>query len=407
MFNKIESTNIILSFESQASIPESDSSLLPNINEKIKINEPIQIANLHEKTISYLNRLDEKLDSKIPDFEFQKKIDQIGNYIKKKFEPFTKLNGWLDQHSRGIWYQQIALFLAKLPLKAVRNIVCLIYNIIKEAVHATVHPLKALNRLAKFIVDLTYALTQPEVWSKIGSGLIGGCLGQSLVSGNPLSLIGLGIGTAMIIGGVSIGALKAALNAEKGLRLTAVKQNIFFQTQQIPETMLTGFCMGLIMGSIQRLAYKQTAKYRVTDYELAKSHADKIVKDHHLPNYSKVKLDSSGKISIDWIGKENIYKFNSMNPQIFSLDDWNIVQMIKGVKMELQSNGASKMSVHFYAWDGFEGHNFTRAAALKDFGLYGQMYPIHPANEAFNHLGFLTGCTNLFQSAINEPNKSH
>ncbi|MBS0655324.1 MAG: hypothetical protein JSR46_06085, partial [Verrucomicrobia bacterium] len=148
----------------------------------------------------------------------------------------------------------LATFLVKLPARAVRNIVKVLYDIVKTCIYAAVHPLKALNQLAKLLVNLAYELTKPETWTKIGAGMIGASCGQALITGSPLSAIGVGIGAAMVIGGLSVGALQAALEAEEGSRGEAALQNLDQQIQEIPETMLTGFLLGLLMGGIRRFA---------------------------------------------------------------------------------------------------------------------------------------------------------
>ena len=112
--------------------------------------------------------------------------------------------------------------------------------------------MKAVLKLAKFLVLLASELTKPETWSKMGAGMAGAGLGQMLVTGNVLSLIGVVIGTAMTIGGITVSSLKAALKAENGTRAHAVKEHLLATAQELPEAFCTGLCMGLIVGAIQR-----------------------------------------------------------------------------------------------------------------------------------------------------------
>lgn len=260
--------------------------------------------NWNERIIRNLNRIEIALDEEIPNFPIQEKIDKIGQFIEKKLDRLGIFNQWLDSNGHGKWYQQLATFLAKLPMRAVRNIVRLLYNIVKSALFAAVHPLKALNNLAKLLVNLIHELTKPATWSKIGAGIIGASLGHALVTGNPLSVIGLGVGAAMVIGGLSVGALKAAVQEEQGKRLQAVANAVWGQIKQLPEPALTGFVMGLITGGIERAIQKSALSkpknYTVSDPQEAQKYADQFIKDHNLPEYTHVELDPSGNIIIHW-----------------------------------------------------------------------------------------------------------
>ena len=172
---------------------------------------------------------------------------QLGNYIQKKFAPLTKYNDWLNTSEAEAWYKQLALFLVKLPMQSVRNIIRLLYTIIKEASCSVVHPRKAIAKTANALVNLPYELSKPETWSKIGAGLIGATLGQGLITGNPFSIIGLGVGAAMMIGGLTMGALRAALEAEKSCALRAAGLNVWCQAQALPESFITSFFTGLLL----------------------------------------------------------------------------------------------------------------------------------------------------------------
>src|SRR5262249_25257758 len=158
---------------------------------------PESMRNLRERTIHYLDQLDAKLDKKWPNLTIQNKFDHIYNYLQTKFAPLKEFNEWLDSNGHGKWYAQLSTFLAKLPLRAVRNIVRLLYAIIKGAAYSVVHPLKASIHVARLILLLLDELTKPETWSKMSVGILGASVGQTLITGNPLSLIGIGIGGAM------------------------------------------------------------------------------------------------------------------------------------------------------------------------------------------------------------------
>lgn len=327
----------------------------------------------NERAIYRLNQWETKLESAMPNFEFQNKIDAIGRYIKKKFAPLKEFNRWLDSNGHGAWHVQLATFLAKLPARAIRNIVKLVYQIIKTILYGVTHPLKSLTRLAKLIVSLIDALTKPETWSKIGAGMIGASLGQTAITGNPISLIGAGIGGALLIGGLSAGALKTAVEAQKGQKFKAVKEHLFMQAKQIPEPMLTGFFMGLLFGGIQRAvnqshqgsAAPQT-QYRITTMEEAQQYAKQFIKDNNLPDNWQVALDpSSGKVTIYW-----------KNGPHFPVpkDDWYVVQHANITSIEL-SPSYSQVHVHVHAWDGFEGVSWKQNHSLEGVGFVKPAYP--------------------------------
>lgn len=215
----------------------------------------------HERAISRLDDFERRLDEKIPNSLIQTKIDKLGRAVEKKFAPLSRFNDWLNRHEMGSWYRQLATFLVKLPIQAVRNIVQLLYSIIKGAFYTVVHPMKTFVQLAKLLVRLVHELTKPETWSKIGASVMGASAGNALVTANPFALIGVGVGAAIVAGGISWGMLKAylAVDSQQSGRSAALEA-LLYQTKQLPEAALTGFCMGLLFGGIQKpiVAAKQT-----------------------------------------------------------------------------------------------------------------------------------------------------
>ena len=299
--NKNTSSNIHLCLPS--SQPSSSSEQVPSVGQNL--HEVIQAGNAaqpseknwSERAVSYLNHSETKIDIKLPNFKFQEKLDGIGHEIERLFSPLIKFNQQLNSNGNGAWYSQLTTFLAKLPLRAARNIVQMLYNIIKAMTCSAVHPLKAITKLAKLIIILINELAKPENWSKMGAGMIGMSIGQAIATGNPFSVISLGIGTAMVIAGFTVGVLKSAISAEQG-KLKAAAQNFIFQAKQLPESAMTGFIMGLIMGGIQRAMNKMP--YVVSNPQEAQKFADQFIKDHNLPHYTNVELDPSGNIIISW-----------------------------------------------------------------------------------------------------------
>ena len=260
-----------------------------------------------------IGQVDLKLAS-FPALRIQDKIDDLGRRIESLFAPLKEFNDWLHSNGLGAWYKQLAIFLVTLPLRAIRNILQLLYQVVKGCCCFAVHPLESVSQLARLIVRLLVELTKPETWSKIGAGCLGASFGQSLVIGNPLSLVGIGIGTACLLGGVSIGALRAALLAEEGNRAQAAWANVTNQLKQLPETALTGFFMGMMIGAVQKAIqhhrmkdWQQKAKdwqretegWKITTYEEAKRYVEEFIQQHNLPAYSSIAFEK-GTIIITW-----------------------------------------------------------------------------------------------------------
>ncbi len=162
------------------------------------------------------------------------------------------------------------------------------------------HPLKALNHLAHLIVSLIYELSKPETWSKMGAGMMGAGCGQALVTGNPLSVIGLLVGSLMLSTGLCFGALKAAFNAEKGEKLSKAKAQALSQLMQLPESFLTGFFMGLLVGGIQRAVYENKAEmHKQANYQKAKQYTDEFMEgDSDVQINIEIEIDGAGNVVV-------------------------------------------------------------------------------------------------------------
>jgi hypothetical protein len=203
--------------------------------------------NLFEKAIVQIGRVDQKLEEIMPNFAVQNSLDALGQMIESLFTPLESFNVWLDSNVTGSWCKQLLLFVAKLPFQVARNIIRLLYAIVKTAISAVVHPLKAVTKLSRYLVLLTEQLTRPEVWSKMGVGIVGTSCGQILMTGNPLALIGVAIGGAFTLGGLTVGAIRD----EKP------SQYLLGQAKGFPQALLTGFCLGLMFGAIQKASVQE------------------------------------------------------------------------------------------------------------------------------------------------------
>lgn len=199
----------------------------------------------HKRGIQWIQSYEKTLDEKIPNFFFQKRLDDFGNYLQAEFAGLGLFNQWINRDGRGEWYKQLATFLIKLPMRAVRNIVSALYDAIRIALSSVTHPLKSALKLMKAIVNLAHEVTKPEVWAKWGTG--------GMAAAAPFSFLGVAIGGAMLISGFSLGALKTLFEAEEGKRYAAIKSYLATSLAHLSEAALTGFAAGQIMSGIQMM----------------------------------------------------------------------------------------------------------------------------------------------------------
>ena len=264
-----------------------------------RIHWPLEVAPLlnfdwQQRVITVIDQAEARLDKLVPNRSLQNDFDAMCRAISQN-NTNSEFNAWLDTNGHGEWYKQLATYLAKLPLRAARNIMRLIFNFIKIAVsipaYTLMHPMKAPLKLAKILVALAHALMQPETWSRIGSGLVGTSLGMATISGGALGVISLGIGGAMIVGGVSLGALKTTLVAQKGSRWHDAKAYLAKQAQQLPEDMMTSFCtvmllegMHQIMRGFQKMSHnaKHARAVNASRKTFAQDKADQIYRENGL-----------------------------------------------------------------------------------------------------------------------------
>lgn len=185
-----------------------------------------------------------------PNFKWQDKADALGEAIEAKFSKLDGFNKWLDEKGQGEWYKKLGVFLAKLPLRSARSIIRYLYAIIKCVLYSAVHPAKAMVKFFKLLTQLAEALTKAETWTKMGAGMVGASAGQFLITGNIFALFGIGIGAAIMLGGMSFDAIKAAYKAEKGNSAQKAWEEIQRHAFMVPEAALTGFIIGVTMSAI-------------------------------------------------------------------------------------------------------------------------------------------------------------
>src|SRR5439155_1033076 len=125
-----------------------------------------------EKIIYIFQQNNEKLDDSFPSNFIQTVIDNF--YIKRlvpllKHEKALAFQSWLNSNGEGDWYKKLAIFLIKLPLRSVRDILSMIYKVLRAIVYGFIHPLKGLNEAGIFFIRLIEALKHPETYTSLGA----------------------------------------------------------------------------------------------------------------------------------------------------------------------------------------------------------------------------------------------
>ncbi|MBA3816124.1 MAG: hypothetical protein H0X29_06325 [Parachlamydiaceae bacterium] len=215
----------------------------------------------HKRVVKKLDDWDTVLDKWIPPLEIQNSYDLMIKKISQELSSpntnWDKFNTWLDDSGQSHWFSQLATFLAKLPLKSARNILRLMGNIIKMAVltstEIVIHPMKAIVKIVKLLVELVNALIKPETWTRLGVGLVGSSLATLTATSNPLAVVSTGIGASLGIIGISAGTLKTILVAQKDKRFSNLQDYLIEQAKTVSEDLLTSYCLGLLLLATQRI----------------------------------------------------------------------------------------------------------------------------------------------------------
>lgn len=205
------------------------------------------------RAVSKVQEWEQSLDEYMPPNELQTALDDFyTDHLKPLLDNprAQKINDWIDSNGQDQWYKQLCTFLLKLPVRVARNVLRLVYNVVKAAIYTLVHPVHAFFKLLQFLIQIIDALSKPATWTKVGAGMIGAAVSQFLLTAGPQSIILLGIGAGMLFVGLVTGAVSAAISAKKD-KGEAVKKEVWNHLKSIPESMLTGLIMGMLFGAIR------------------------------------------------------------------------------------------------------------------------------------------------------------
>lgn len=255
----------------------------------------------------------------------------LDRFYSTRFAPIAESKGiqsfntWIDSNGAGSRIQKLSTYFLKLPLRAARNVLQTLYNIIKIALYTLVHPWDAMQKALQGIAQFVRSLSNPEVIAQMGAGTLGASLGQLIVTGaSPHALLGLGTGAALLIGGLSFSYFKTAQSAEKGRRLEKIKAEWMKPVKQLPETLLTGLLTGLLVAGIQR-AFQRSVWDKVTNETKARAYIqNEFLHKHHLTNPTEIQLDATGTITLTYKSTD-VYRLLTANPKIAPMDyKWNV-----------------------------------------------------------------------------------
>lgn len=264
----------------------------------------------NEKAHDFFDKLDEQLEESLPNNSVQKVLD---DFYDKSIEPVLQkgreLNRWIDKNDYGSWYKDLAAFVIKLPIRAVRNILKLAFNLIRGTVYTFVHPLKALTKLGHYFIQFIEALLIPATYTKVGAGILGASAGQAIFSFGIPTIVGLSVGGSLIAIGLMAGAIKSGIEAEEGKKGEAIKAELWNQIKAIPECALTGFLMGIMFGGIQKAVNAQTTVYQPpSGIGEAQKFVDQFLKSHGVnidpSSYTVHYSPETGVISAEFAGPQ-------------------------------------------------------------------------------------------------------
>ncbi|MDP1607843.1 MAG: hypothetical protein Q8L98_00855 [Chlamydiales bacterium] len=268
-----------------------------------------QPKRLHDYLIQKLTDLDQTLDHVLPNWIFQSVMDQTGESVQNKINDLsqylraqlginTSFNEWLNSHDGDTWYKELAIYAGKLPLKGIYQVVSLLRHVIEISCYSVMHPLKALGSFAKYLIDFIYSFALAETWCVMGASMASSSVGRSLISGNPLFLLGIGLGGALFLAGLSAHALQAATQAKEGARLELAEKAVGQLLAGLPAAVVGSLVTGFLIGKIQRLAFNYFQKI---NRQAAEQYANDFLNHHPaLARPSVVNIDPSGEVILTW-----------------------------------------------------------------------------------------------------------
>jgi hypothetical protein len=251
-------------------------------------------------------------------------------------------------------------------MRSARNVIRLAYNMVKLLLYIAVHPLKGTSHLLQMIVVLIHEFTFPETWTRLGAAMLGAGLGQGLIISLPISQLALWGAGILILGGLALGMLQAALHAEKGEKFERLKDNGWEQIKGLPEAFLTGFCTGLVVGGVEKgiddMHTRAVSKgVRPTNpthspQQEALEYSDELVERYKLPEYDDVAYQRQENIfksmKICWkVAKKSrnqtLSFFKKNYPELFKGQNPNNLESLSWEVDLKNTKGGGRLTAYF------------------------------------------------------------
>lgn len=207
-----------------------------------------------------IEQLEQNWGSRLPGFEFQTTMDQIGeraltetdslrDYLRDRLG-IADFKQWLEENNKETWYEQLDIYLCKLPLHIAYDVICLMRLLIEATCSTAAHPSPAFFSLAKNLVSLAHSFSNPETWALFGAGLVSSSAGRSFMTGTPLFALGATIGSVFLIAGITGCAIQGSAKDGES-KLESAQLAVQELLRKLPKPAAESFLMGLVAGKIQ------------------------------------------------------------------------------------------------------------------------------------------------------------
>lgn len=260
---------------------------------------------IYNTAIAVIEDWQNSLELHLPNHSIQGAVDSFGRKLTSLFQntQLVQFNQWLDSSDYKLWLDQLAVYLVKLPIRSARNVLKLLYNMFARIAYTIIHPLQGAMELLKEMLIFFKELTTAENWSQLGGGIIGGTIYQALAFGGGLSTVGMGVGSILILLGLSMSSYLSLEGKSVESKLVSVFETIWSQAALLPESILTGIFVGVVMGKVQSF-YEKWIK-RNPSYQEAQMNVNRVIKKYSLPEPDGIGVYDDRIVAI-WSDREKV-----------------------------------------------------------------------------------------------------
>lgn len=236
----------------------------------LQMTDKAQVHTPEEQQVSSfaVQRIQQMLDSKGASIEnwFENTGNRINNILKANYDALhqtlltvvPKYASAIHQWAMTLSYQGLShlvnflRYILKLPIQAVCNIMQQFYQILKLLARAAVHPVDTSSQIVHAIKQFIQSLVKIETWVNIGAGMTGAGAAQIAIGnlyGSTAVILGAILSTSALSIGTILAVWKKSSDSTNG---NAALTYLLKTAEPIPETMMTGFLMSLIIGMIEK-----------------------------------------------------------------------------------------------------------------------------------------------------------